>query len=247
MNVRIHRSAEDVASAVVHDVAGAIARTPTLSLGLPAGQTPILLYRELVLVTRARPLDWSRIRTFNIDEFITPADAGRQPYAQFMHDHLLSHVPVAPAHIHALNGRAPDLDAACDRYERAIAAAGGLDLVLLGIGANGHIGFNEPGTAAETRTHIATLAQASRAANAWLFGGDVDSVPVRALTMGLATILEARTIVLVAIGEAKAAAMSAMRHGPITTTCPASLLQTHPDVTLVIDDAAASGTAASIK
>ena len=246
MNVRIHRSAEDVASAVAHDVAGAIARKPALSLGLPAGRTPIPLFRELVSVTRTRPLDWSRIRTFNLDEFITPTADGPQPFAQFMHDHLLSRVPVAPDYVNALNGRAADFQAECDRYERAIASAGGLDLMLLGIGANGHIGFNEPGTPMDSRTHIATLTPASRAANAWLFGNQIESVPARALTMGLATILGARAIILVAMGEAKAAAVAAMRYGAVTSALPASLLQTHADVTIVLDEAAA-GSAAPIK
>jgi glucosamine-6-phosphate deaminase len=237
---QIHDSAEQLASTLARDIVAAIARKPDIVLGLPAGRTPILLYRELVAASRAQGLDWSRVRTFNLDEFVTPQAEARQPYQQFMLDHLLCLVNVPPDRTDFPNGRAADLHVECDRYERAIAAAGGLDLVLLGIGASGHIGFNEPGLALAARTHATTLTDESRVANAWLFDGQIDRVPTVALTMGMATILSARRIVLVATGDKKAATVSAMIGGGITTSVPASFLQLHPDVTILIDEPAAA-------
>lgn len=239
MRLHVHQSAEHLASALAQNTADALARNPHTVLGLPAGRTPVLLYRELVAISRARSLDWSRARTFSLDEFVTPRDSSRQPYRQFMHDHLLAHVAVTPALVDSPNGRAVDLDAECDRYERAIEAAGGLDLLILGIGANGHIGFNEPGSPPGARTHVASLTAESRAANAWLFGGRIDRVPPRALTMGIATILGARAIVLVATGVEKAAAVAAMANGGVTPDLPASFLQSHAGVTVLLDEAAA--------
>jgi glucosamine-6-phosphate deaminase len=139
-----------------------------------------------------------------------------------------------------LDGRAPDLAAECRRYEDAIAAAGGVDVQLLGIGANGHIGFNEPGDGLHARTHVANLERASREANAQWFGGDWTAVPERALSMGMATILDARHIVLMATGAEKADAVAAMIEGPITTRLPASFLQLHRDVVVMVDTAAAA-------
>lgn len=217
----------------------AVVEKPDLVVGLPAGRTPIKIYRAVAALSDARHLDWSRVRTFNLDEFITSGDE-LPPYQRFMHEHLFAHINVPAAHIHFPNGRAADLPAECDRYERAIDEAGGLDVVLLGIGANGHIGFNEPGQALSGRTHIATLERDSRVANADLFGGEVDRVPAHALSMGMATILRARKILLAAIGHEKAAAIRSMRKGAVSTLMPASLLQLHPDVTVMLDPPAAA-------
>jgi glucosamine-6-phosphate deaminase len=157
-----------------------------------------------------------------------------------MERRLFDRVRVASEHIGFLDGRAADLDAECERFERAIEAAGGLDLVVLGIGANGHIGFNEPAPSLVATTHVATLDAPTRAANAWWFHGDLQAVPARALTMGVGTILYAAEIVLMATGPAKGTAIQAAVEGPVTTTVPASLLQLHRDVTVMVDaDAAA--------
>ena len=222
-------------------VLAAIAAKPDLVLGLPAGRTPVLIYRTLVAESRARGVDWSRVRTFNIDEFVTEPAAGRQPFEEFMHEHLLKHVNVQPQHADRPDGRAKDLDAECDRYERAIASAGGLDLLLLGIGTNGHVGFNEPGGSFLARTHRAVLAESSREANAHLFGGRTSSVPATALTMGLTSMVESRAMVLVATGDAKSAAIAAMLEQPMTHDVPASFLQQHPTITVMVDEAAAAG------
>jgi glucosamine-6-phosphate deaminase len=240
LKIRVHRSADELAETLAQDTAAVIERQPDLVIGLPAGRTPILLYRDLARISRDRPVDWSRVSTFTLDEFVTPGGDRPQPFRQFLQDHLLSLISLQPAHIHSLDGRAGDVTAECDRYERAIAAVGGLDLVILGIGVNGHVGFNEPAPALEARTHLATLSAESRAANAWLFDGRPELVPTTALSMGMATILGARAIVVMATGATKATAVAAMVNGSVTTTVPASFLQQHADVTVLLDEPAAA-------
>jgi glucosamine-6-phosphate deaminase len=233
-----YRSDHDLGVAVAEALAAAIAQKPDIVFGLPAGRTPILVYRELVALSRARRLDWSRVRTFSLDEFITAPDGDRLPYQGFMHQHLYASVNMLSGNIHGPDGRAPDPEAECARYERAIDAAGGLDVVLLGIGVHGHIAFNEPGSRLSARTHVAELAPLSRASNAFLFDGHIDRVPTHAISMGMATICGARKIVLVAAGREKAGAVRLMFSGGITSETPATLLQLHRDVTVMVDDAA---------
>lgn len=237
MTVETFASADALALALADRVARAITAKPDIVLGLPAGRTPIALYRAIVASSHARHLDWSRVRTFNIDEFVSPAppDESSQTFERFIHEHLLDLVNLEPSNIDRPNGRAFDLEAECARYERAIARAGGLDLLLLGIGANGHIGFNEPGSAPHDRTHIATLTGSTRQANAYLFGNDASLVPRRALTMGIGTLRDAREIVLVATGVEKAAPVAAMTQGPVTPQVPASLLRGHPRMIVMVD------------
>jgi glucosamine-6-phosphate deaminase len=225
-----------------------IAARPNLVLGLPTGRTPLGLYRELrersggVRIDPAaspgstRPTtDWSRVRTFNLDEFAGLAPADPNSYRAYMQAELFDHISIDPANIGFLDGSAPDLNAECRRYEAAIAAAGGIDLQILGIGANGHIGFNEPADGLCAGTHIAHLERASREANAQRFGGDWRRVPERALSVGMSAILGAREIVLIATGVEKRAAVTGMIDGLITTQVPASLLQVHPRVTVMLD------------
>jgi len=182
--------------------------------------------------------DWSGVRTFNLDEFVGLDAHHPGSYRAFMQAELFDHVSIDPANIGMLNGRAPDLKAECRRYEAAIAAVGGIDLQILGIGANGHIGFNEPADGLCAHTHIADLEQESRESNAQLFGGDWTAVPERALSMGMATILGAHHIVLMATGAEKADAVYGMIEGLITPKLPASFLQVHPRVTVMLDEAA---------
>lgn len=218
-------------------VASALRDVPSLVLGLPTGRTPVALYAELA----AADLDWSQARTFNLDEFATLGSTHPGSFRAFMDAHLFRHVNLTSGAIDFLRGDAPDLDAECRRYDAAIAAADGIDLLLLGLGANGHIGFNEPGPTLQSATHVVTLLESTRRANAQGFGGDWRAVPEFALTMGMRPVLSARRIVLMATGESKAAAVAAMLDGPLTTTCPASWLQTHPNVTVVLDRAATTG------
>lgn len=229
---------DTLASALATLVLETIVATPSLVLGLPTGRTPVALYRELRKRSRGDRIDWSRVRTFNLDEFAGVSSVDPGSYRAFMQAELFDHVSIDPANVGMLDGTAPDLKAECRRYDAAIAAAGGIDVQILGIGANGHIGFNEPADGLCARTHIAELQQGSREANAHLFGGDWHAVPERALSMGMATILGAKRIVLMATGAEKAAAVAGMIEGLITPRLPASFLQVHPGVTVMLDAAA---------
>jgi glucosamine-6-phosphate deaminase len=228
-----------LAAALATRVIEAIVANPELVLGLPTGRTPLAFYRELRERSGGDRLDWSRVRTFNLDEFVGVDGDHPGSYRAFMQSELFDHVSIDPANIGMLDGRAPDLKAECRRYEAAIADADGIDLQILGIGGNGHIGFNEPADGLCAHTHIAELEQKSREANAQLFGGDRTAVPARALSMGMATILGARNIVLMATGQEKADAVHQMIEGLITPQVPASFLQVHPRVTVMLDESAA--------
>jgi glucosamine-6-phosphate deaminase len=165
---------------------------------------------------------------------------GSAAFRDFLHHHLLDGINVRADHVHSLDGRARDLDGECAAYAATIARAGGIDLQVLGLGANGHVGFNEPADALTAATHVASLTDATRQQNAELFNGDPAAVPARALTMGMGTILKASRVALIVTGSHKAAAVSAMIRGPLTTWCPASLLQTHRSVRIYLDRAASA-------
>ncbi len=221
-------------------IADALKAKPDLVLGLPTGRTPVRLYHELGTLFSHGQVDFSRATTFNLDEFLGIPPSHPGSYRTFMEHHLFSRVNVSPERIHFLNGAAPDPEAECFRYENAIAAAGGIDLQLVGIGTNGHIGFNEPARELAARAHRVTLKHSTRRSNAALFGGDVSKVPTEALSMGMATILHARQVVLLATGKSKAKCIQRLVNGPLTTKLPASFLQLHRDLELVLDQAAAS-------
>lgn len=228
------------ARALACRTAEALAAKPSLVLGLPTGRTPVRLYNELVSLASHGKADFSHARTFNLDEFLGIGPSHPGSYRTFMEDHLFKHVGIPSAHVNFLNGMAPDPDVECVRYEEAIAAAGGIDLQILGIGTNGHIGFNEPAKELKARTHRVRLKPETRRSNAALFGGDPAAVPEEALSMGMATILQARSIVLLATGKSKAGCIARVVNGPITTRLPASFLQLHHDVQVMLDEAAAS-------
>jgi glucosamine-6-phosphate deaminase len=240
VDIRVLETADHVAAAVAGRVADAVAARPELVLGLPTGRTPIAAYAELRRLHRSGNVSFARVTTFNLDEFagIPPSHPGS--FRTFMEEHLFREVNLAPSRIHFLDGTAADLDAECARYDRAIDTAGGIGLQLLGIGSNGHIGFNEPGNELVTGTHRVRLAESTRRDNAALFGGDIDRVPEEALSMGMGTILGAATVVLIATGERKAQCIRGMVRGPLTTRLPASFLQLHRNVELYLDRAAAS-------
>lgn len=238
MNIERFDDEEALSAALATRVLEAIIAKPALVLGLPTGRTPLGLYRELRERSAGDRIPWSEVRTFNLDEFAGLDGSDPQSYRAYMQAELFDHVSIDPANVGFLNGRAADLKQECRRYEELIDAAGGIDLQILGIGANGHIGFNEPADGLCASTHIAELARETRQANAQRFGGDWRAVPARALSMGMATILGARQIVLIATGPEKAGAVTRMIEGLITTTLPASLLQVHPRVTVMLDEQA---------
>jgi len=240
MRLRVFRTASEAAGAVAHRVADHVTARPTAVLGLPTGRTSIAIYDELVRLQAAGQVDFARVHTFNLDEFISRPSRDRPSFRTFMDRHLFERVNLPADHAHVLDGTAADLDAECERFEREIAAAGGIDLQILGIGSNGHIGFNEPAKALSARTHRARLTRQTRRANAGLFGGRLTNVPREALSMGMATILGARAIVLVATGRSKSRAVQAMLAERITTSVPASFLQLHRDVQIILDMAAAA-------
>jgi glucosamine-6-phosphate deaminase len=230
--------ARTAARSIAERLIGAIEDRPTLVLGLATGRTPVALYDELVKQSAARGTDWSSITTFNLDEFVGVPSHAPGSYRQFMQHHLFGRVNLRPERINFLDGMA-DAKHECRRYEDAIAAADGIDVQILGIGTNGHIGFNEPGSELQSRTHKVALRPETRRSNASLFGGDPGQVPAEALSMGMATILQARSVILLAHGANKAKCIARVVHGPLTTELPASFLQLHHDVHIVLDTAAA--------
>ena len=204
-------------------------------LGLATGSTPLALYRELI----ALKLDWRKITTFNLDEYVSLAPEHPQSYHTFMWENLFRHVNIAKQNIHIPDGLAKDIPKFCAKFEKQVRAAGGIDVQLLGIGTEGHIGFNEPTSSLASRTRIKTLTPQTRKDNARFFGSE-DAVPHHCITMGIGTILDARHCVLLAFGQNKARAIAEAVEGPITSMNPASALQLHPKVTLFLDEAAAS-------
>jgi glucosamine-6-phosphate deaminase len=239
--VTVFHNERALARAAAERVAHALTRNPHMVLGLPTGRTPVRLYRELVALYAAGRVDFSQATTFNLDEFLGVDASHPGSYRAFMQEHLFAHVNLQPDRIHFLDGAAADPQAECRRYESEIAAAGGIDLQILGIGTNGHIGFNEPARELAARTHRVTLKAETRRANASLFGGDPGRVPAEALSMGMGTIMQARTILLLAIGKSKARSVARMLDGTVATKLPASFLQLHADVDILLDEAAASG------
>ncbi len=239
MNIERFPDEDALSSTLATRVLDVIGAKPDLVLGLPTGRTPLGLYRELRSRSHGDRIDWSRVRTFNLDEFAGIRHDDPNSYRAYMQAELFDHVSIDPRNIGFLDGAAADLQSECRRYDAAIEAAGGIDLQILGIGANGHIGFNEPADGLCASTHIAELERESRIANAQFFGGDWRNVPERALSMGMSSILNARRIVLIATGEEKADVVRRMIEGLITTWLPASILQVHPRVTVMLDPGAA--------
>jgi glucosamine-6-phosphate deaminase len=240
VTLTICATAAGVARHVADRLCSAVRARPDIVLGLPTGRTPIPIYRRLAALAKRRAVDFHRVRTFNLDEFVGLPRAHPASYRSFMERHLFAPAGFDANAVDVLDGLAPDLEAECERYEAAIAAAGGIDIQLLGIGANGHIGFNEPGPSLSARTHRAVLRPQTRRANAIFFDGNLDAVPAEALSMGVATILHARTLLLVATGRTKSRAIAGAIEGAVTTRLPASFVQLHGHAEVCIDEAAAS-------
>lgn len=209
-------------------------------LGLPTGSTPLGVYEELVRLHRAGELSFADVTTFNMDEYVgIPADHP-QSYRSFMQEHLFRHVDLRPENTHLPDGNAPDLTSECIRYERMIADAGGIDLFLGGVGEDGHLAFNEPFSSLRSRTRVKTLTGDTRRVNARFFGDDERQVPQQALTVGVATVLEAREVAILALGRRKAVAVQQCVEGAISHVSTVTALQMHPHGILICDDEAAT-------
>ncbi len=211
---------------------------PNSVLGLATGGTPVGVYRQLVEWYRKGDLDFSEVTTINLDEYRGLPREHPESYWSFMHRHLFDLVNIRPDHIHLPDGTNPDATAECRRYEGVIQKAGGIDIQLLGIGHDGHIGFNEPGASFELTTHSVNLTPETIEANKRFFDGDVSKVPTQAYTMGIKSIMQARKVLMVVNGIEKAEIVKRAFLGPVTPDVPASILQMHPDFTLVGDEEA---------
>ncbi len=223
--------------------AGIVARTvrekPHAVLGLATGKTPLQLYRNLVDLHRSSGLDFTGVTCFNLDEYVGVPPAHPSSFHSYMWAHLFSLINVSRERVNIPDGQTPDVPAACRKYEQAVRSAGGIDVQVLGIGTNGHIGFNEPSSSLSSRTRIKTLTDETRRDVAAGFGG-LEGVPTHVITMGLGTILEARMCLLLAFGKKKARAVARMIEGPVTAMVPGSVLQLHPRAVIVLDEEAAS-------
>lgn len=209
-------------------------------LGLATGGSVLELYRNLVEMCKNGELSFKKVSTFNLDEYVGMPPTDSNSYRYFMDENLFSKVDIDKSNTHIPNGCAPNVRAYCVQYENKIRLCGGIDLQILGLGADGHIGFNEPSSSLGSRTRVKTLTEKTLSDNSRFFGGDISKVPLHAITMGIGTILDSREIVLLAFGEGKAEAVANMAEGPITASVPASALQLHPNVKIFLDEPAAS-------
>lgn len=230
MEIIIQPTPETATRIAARIIARLLHDKPDAVLGLATGSTPLLLYRELI----AMKLDWRRVRTFNLDEYIGLPANHPQSYRRFMWDNLFRHVNIAPENVHIPDGNAKDIPRFCADYEQQIRDAGGIDLQVLGIGTDGHIGFNEPTSSLGSRTRIKTLTPQTRKDNARFFDNE-EQVPSHVITMGIGTIMEARQNLMLAFGANKARAIAEAIEGPITSINPASILQMHPDARICLD------------
>ena len=240
LNIIKVKTPEEMGKAAADEFEAVIHAKPACVIGLATGSTPLPLYRELIAREQAGLIDFSRVRSANLDEYKGLAPDHPQSYRRFMQENLFDHISIKPENTIVPDGLAADIPAMCEAYERKIEDWGGVDIQLLGIGHDGHIGFNEPGEAFELETHCVDLTPATIEANKRFFDGNEDLVPKQAYTMGIKTIMQARKVLVVANGLAKAKAVKAVVSGPVTPECPGSILQMHPDCILVADEEALS-------
>ncbi len=231
--------AEAVATVAADAIERLVTEVPAPVLGLATGSSPLGTYRELVERHRLAGLTMAHCRAFLLDEYVGLPDGHPEAYRTFIERELVDRVDLPPDALAGPDGRPENLATAPACYERSIVEAGGIDLQVLGIGRDGHIGFNEPTSSLGSRTRLKTLTDATRTDNARFFGGDVDAVPRHVLTQGIGTILEAGHLLLLATGEAKAEPIARAVEGPLTAMVPASALQLHPHATVIVDEAAA--------
>ncbi|MGP9501847.1 glucosamine-6-phosphate deaminase [Specibacter sp. AOP5-B1-6] len=239
MEVIILPSSKEIGALAADAIEALVRNKPNAVIGLATGSSPLPIYDELARRHDDEGLNFSEARGFALDEYVGLPVGHYESYREVIRREFTNRVDVAPDNVHGPDGAAADIVAACRQYEDAIAASGGIDLQILGVGTNGHIGFNEPGSSLASRTRIKTLAEQTRQDNARFFD-NIDQVPHHVVTQGLGTIMDARHLVLVAYGEGKADAVRDFVEGPVAAACPASILQFHPRATVIIDEAAAS-------
>lgn len=239
VKIRIAKSLEEVGTFAADEFETVMKAKPACVLGLATGSSPLPLYKELARRCEAGKLDFSRVKSVNLDEYKGLPDDHPQSYHFFMQDNLFSHVNIKPENTHVPDGLAQDVQKMCADYETLIEDLGGVDIQLLGIGHDGHIGFNEPCDYFPTCTHEVVLEKMTREANKRFFKS-IDEVPTSAYTMGIGTVMAAKKVVMIATGADKASIVRDSFFGPVTPRVPASILQFHSDVTLILDEAAAS-------
>lgn len=240
MKLYVCKNYDEMSAKAADVVASVITLKPDCVLGLATGSTPVGMYKRLAEMNKEGKLDFSEVKTYNLDEYYPIKASDSQSYRYFMDKNLFDNINIDKANTHVLNGEAADTDAECAAYDKAIEAAGGIDIQVLGIGNNGHIGFNEPAEKLVSATHVQALTENTIEANSRFFNS-ADEVPKHALTMGMAPIMKAKRIIILISGKGKHAALREMLSGAITTQNPATVLNLHSDVTVVCDEDAYNG------
>lgn len=238
-DIIVTRSPEEAGKVAADYFEKAIHKKPACVIGLATGSTPLPLYRELIAREKEGRIDFSRVRSANLDEYKGLAPEHPQSYRRFMQENLFDHISIKPENTIVPDGLTEDVDAMCTAYEQQIEDWGGVDIQLLGIGHDGHIGFNEPDDHFPAKTHEVALTPITRDANKRFFDS-IDDVPAAAFTMGIGTVMAAKEIIMIVTGADKAEIISKAFNGPVDPAVPASILQFHPNVTLICDEAAAS-------
>jgi len=234
MRVIVCENYEEMSKKAAQLVAGQVALKPDSVLGLATGSSPVGMYENLAKMCNAGELDFSEVKSYNLDEYYPIEKSNRQSYYYFMNEQLFSKINIKPENTHIPNGEAKDPVKECEEYEKAVDSCGGVDIQILGIGQNGHIGFNEPAENLESYTHLTDLTENTIEANSRFFTKD-EIIPTKALTMGMATILKAKKIILLANGEGKSRVVAELMNDKITTSVPATMLKMHSDVVLICD------------
>jgi len=238
MKILVVKNYDEMSKVAAKELAEVISKKPEATLGLATGGTPVGMYKELIDMHKNNSLDFSKVTTVNLDEYVGLSGEHDQSYRYFMDSNLFNHVNIRKEYTYVPNGLAEDMLKECVNYDKRIEELGGIDVQVLGIGSNGHIGFNEPSDTLSLGTHVTDLAESTIEANSRYFASK-EEVPTKALTMGLGAIMKAKKILLMVSGESKAEIMDKVVNGKITTQVPASFLQMHKDVVLIIDEDAA--------
>ncbi len=239
MNVLVYDNDEQIGIAAGNYMCGQILAKPNSVLGLATGSTPLKPYGHMIKLFKAGAVDFSKVTTFNLDEYCNLDVNDKNSYHTFMYENLFNSINIPRENIHFLDGNSDDLERECREYEKRIKEAGGIDIQLLGIGSNGHIAFNEPSDSFQRWSHVVELKESTIKDNSRFFNS-IEEVPTRAVTMGIGSIMQAKRILIIATGENKADAIKQLIDGNVTPKCPASVLQFHTDVTLMLDTGAAS-------